>query len=247
MSAEDSKSGGLGDTTAAEQIVAAFARMAGMFLTHRTVDEALATITELAVQTVPGTAGAGITLFDSAGERGTTAATSDLVERADALQYELGDGPCLTASAERIVVRVDDVGTDPRWPRWGPRAAALGLVSTLSAPLVAGERGLGAMKVYGTDAYGPREEHVLTLFAAQASLLVAQVVGAAEAETVSGRITDKLRGRELIARATGFLMGRDGVGEQAAFLTLAHTAREQRISMRRVAEQLTAARDDEQW
>ncbi|MFC8045787.1 GAF and ANTAR domain-containing protein [Nocardia sp. NPDC057353] len=247
MSAEDSTGGGLGETTAAEQIVAAFARMAGLFLSHRTVDDGLATITELAVQTVPGTAGAGLTLFDGAGERGTTAATSDLVRRADALQYELGDGPCLTASAERIVVRVDDVGTDPRWPRWGPRAAELGLVSTLSAPLVAGERGLGAMKVYGTGAYGPREEHLLTLFAAQASLLVAHLVGAAEAEAVSAGITDKLRGREVIARATGFLMGRDGVDEHAAFLSLAQHARDRQTSIRRVAEQLTADREDERW
>lgn len=248
MSSEESGgSGGLEHTTAAEQIAAAFARMAGLFLSHETVDDALATITELAVETVPGTAGAGLTLFDRAGVRQTAAATSELVRRADALQYELGDGPCLTASAERTVVRVDDVAADPRWPRWGPEAAKLGVTATLSAALVAGERGLGAMKVYGTGAYGPREEHVLTLFAAQAALLVAHVLAAAEAETVTGRITEKLRGREVIARATGFLMGRDGVGEHAAFLTLAEAARARGTSLLRVAEQLTAGHGDEPW
>src|SRR3954454_20880036 len=121
--------------------------MSGLLLSHETVTTALGLVTSLALETVPGSVGAGITLVDESGRR-SSAATDDRVERADALQYEHDEGPCLAATAIRQVVRVDDVAEDRRWPRWAAAVQPLGLRAALSAPLVAGDRGLGAMKVY---------------------------------------------------------------------------------------------------
>ncbi|MFE7741183.1 GAF and ANTAR domain-containing protein [Nocardia sp. NPDC057455] len=225
---------------AADRIVAAFARMSGLFLSAETVRTALELVTSLSVEMVPHTVGAGISLLNSEGRRTTTAATDAVVERADNLQYRLGAGPCLTAWADRVVVRVDDLASDERWPTWSRPAAELGLASSLSVPLVAGTRALGAIKVYAVQpgAYTEREEHLLTMFSSQAAMLLAGMRAAEDAERVTGQIANSLHGREVTTLAKGIIMARDGVDEQAAFLILAHTARRQRSTVRRVAERL---------
>ncbi|MFI9816811.1 GAF and ANTAR domain-containing protein [Saccharothrix variisporea] len=223
-----------------DHLAAVFARMSGLLLSSATVDAALELITSLAVEAVPGTAGAGISLLDAEGERLTAAATDDVVRRADAIQYRLGAGPCLTAWADRVVVRVDDLAREDRWSPWPRQAADLGLGSALSAPVVAGGTALGALKVCAVrpQAYGEREEHLMTMFAAQAAVLLANVRTARDAERASALVADGLRGREVLAVARGIVMGRDGVDERTAFLTLAGTAKQRGTTLRETAERL---------
>src|SRR3954453_22114585 len=121
--------------------------MSGLLLSHETVTTALGLVTSLSLETLPGSSGAGVSIMDEQGRR-TSGATDPRVERADALQYDLDEGPCLAATALRQVVRVDDAAEERRWPRWGGAAATLGLRSSLSAPMVAGDRALGAVKLY---------------------------------------------------------------------------------------------------
>jgi GAF domain-containing protein len=156
------------------------------------------------------------------------------------LQYERGYGPCLTAWRDQVVVRIDDLASDERWSSWSRRAFELGLRASLSVPLVAGTQTLGALKVYATHpgAVGRREEHVLTMFAAQAAMFLANMRAAEDAERATGQIADSLRGREVISMAKGIIMARDEIDERTAFLTLAHTASQQRITLRQVAERL---------
>ncbi|MGK8491665.1 ANTAR domain-containing protein [Nocardia asiatica] len=127
------------------------------------------------------------------------------------------------------------------WPLWSRRAAQLGLRSSVSAPLVAGTQALGAIKVYAAEpnSYGAREDHLLTMFSAQAAMLLSNMRAAEDAERVSAQIADQLRTREAVTLAKGIVMARDGVDERTAFLTLAHSASEQRTTLRRVAERLT--------
>ncbi|MBF6445445.1 GAF and ANTAR domain-containing protein [Nocardia farcinica] len=225
---------------AVDQLVAAFARMSGFFLTAGTAGTALKLITSLATEMVAPTSGAGISMLDGSGARMTAAATGEVVEEAVSLQYQLGAGPCLTAWADRVVVRVDDFGTDQRWPEWSRRAARLGLASSLSAPLVAGTQALGAIKIYGArpGICGQREEHLLSMFSSQAAMLLAHMRAADDAERVSGLIAESLRGRDVINLAKGIIMARDRVDERGAFLILASTARNQNVPVRRVAERV---------
>jgi GAF domain-containing protein len=144
------------------------------------------------------------------------------VERADELQYELDEGPCLAATAGRTLVRVDDLSADPRWPRWAAGARDLGLLSTLSAPLVAGDRVLGAMKVYGAGpgAFTPHDAQVLTLSAAQAALLVSHVTAREQARRASDDLRQAMAARDVVSMAKGVLMGRHGIGEETALVML---------------------------
>lgn len=224
----------------AQELAAIPARMAGLLLSEHTVDAALNLLTSLAKETVPGTVGAGITLLDPQGRRTTAAATDERVRAADDLQYELGHGPCLTAWELRTSVRIDDVSHDDRWPQWSSAAVSVGVRSMLSAPMVAGEEALGALKVYAdrANAYGDRAESVLSMFAAQAGILLANVRARHVAEQLSERLKDALRARDVIGMAKGVVMQRDGVDEQTAFTLLADTAQREHKPLREVAATL---------
>ncbi|GHG03950.1 MULTISPECIES: GAF and ANTAR domain-containing protein [Amycolatopsis] len=223
-----------------DELASVFARMSGLLLSSETVGSVLRLVTKLAQETIPGSTGAGVSMLDPGGTRTTTAATDAVVERADRMQYELGSGPCLAAWADRTVVRIDDLATDTRWPHWARRANELGLRASLSAPMVAGDTGLGALKVYGVlpAVYGPREESLLGMFATQAAVLVANAKSYADAHRVSARLQTSLRGRDVVNVAKGILVAQGHVDEQAAFLQLAKAAQEGGRTLTETAEDL---------
>ena len=66
----------------------ALRQMAGLVLSRESVDSALELVTTLAETTTPGTVGAGVTRVDSHGKH-SKAASNQVVEQADSLQYEL--------------------------------------------------------------------------------------------------------------------------------------------------------------
>jgi GAF domain-containing protein len=223
-----------------EELATVFARLSGVLLSEETVSSALRLVTSVALETSTETAGAGITLVDQTGRRTSAAATDEHVEHADRLQYELDEGPCLTAWAQRQVIRVDDVRNEARWPRWCAEASRLRVRSALSAPLVAGDQALGAMKVYAAapDIYGPREEHLLSLLAAQASVLIANVQSRENAHRLSEGLRAALHSRDLIGQAKGMLMQREGVDEGTAFAMLTAASRQQNRKLTEVARAL---------
>jgi GAF domain-containing protein len=226
----------------ADELAAVFARMSGLLLSEETVRSALELVTSLAVETIPGAAGAGVTLLDPEGRPTTAAASDPLVDRADAAQYELDEGPCLTAWRQRQLVRIDDTATEPRWPRWSGVARGLGLRAVLSVPLVAADSGLGAIKVYATTpgVFDARSEHLLTLFAGQAAVLLANLRTYRSAERVSEELRDALQMREVIGQAKGVLMGRNAIDDHAAFLLLVATARRENRPLRETARGIVA-------
>lgn len=218
------------------------ARASGLLLSDRTVDAVLGLLTSTALQAVPAACGVGITVVDGDGRHATTAATDPLVEAADAVEYRLAEGPCLTAWLTRRTVRVDDAPTEGRWPRWAPLVAALGLRAVVSAPMVAGDVPVGALKLYARDpgAFSEHDATTVNLFAAQSALLVASGRVFRDAGRLAGDVRDLLVQRDTLQRATGLVMGRDGVDEAAALAQLAALAERERTSVHRVATRLLA-------
>jgi GAF domain-containing protein len=226
----------------ADELAVVFARMSGLLLSAETVATALGLVTSLAVETVPGSVGAGVSIVDERGRR-TSAATDRRVERADALQYQHDEGPCLAATALRQLVRVDDVAEDRRWPRWAADARTLGLRAALSAPLVAGNRALGAMKVYAAQphAFDAHAERLMVLFSAQAAVLVANVQSYERAQRLTDELRQAVRDRDVVSVAKGVLMARHGVDEEAAFGMLLARGAQDAVPLREVARTVAAS------
>src|SRR4051812_7022180 len=91
----DRTSGTAGDPPPdlAEALAAAARSMGG----RRTVDETLGVIADTARRSIPGFDHVGISTIDKGGVITTRAATDDLVNRLDDLQYGLAEGPCVDA------------------------------------------------------------------------------------------------------------------------------------------------------
>jgi len=227
----------------ADELAAVSLRMSGLLLSRETVGSVLDLITSLARDTVTGSTGSGATLIDADGSRTSAAATDPLVEVVDGLQYESGEGPCLTAWARRTAVRVDDLD-DPtvaaEWPRWTAAARPLGVAAVLSVPLVAGDEVLGAMKVYADrpHSFGRHDERLMERFAAQAAILLANVRTVEQAQRLSSDLVDTMRTRDVVNIAKGMIMAEDGVDEDAAFAALARSARRQQRPLAEVARSL---------
>jgi|tagenome__1003787_1003787.scaffolds.fasta_scaffold20752321_1 GAF domain-containing protein len=233
-----------GDATAGlpAELSSALTQMAGLVLSRETVDTAVALVTTLAEATIAGTIGAGVTIADEHGKR-SKAASNQLVEQADALQYEFDEGPCLTAWRTRQLVRIDDTVTDSRWPSWNNAAARLGVRAVLSVPMVVDDESIGAIKVYSDQpaGYGEHDERVMSLFGEQAAILLANAQSLEQARRLSRQLTDALRGRDVIVRATGVLLARGAADEAAAFTALTDAARRSGQTVQQLARELLAA------
>jgi GAF domain-containing protein len=219
-----------------------FGRVRGLLLTQETVQHAVDLLAEAARDVIPGALGAGVTLITE-GSPTSTGATDAAVARADALQYELGEGPCLTAWAGSAAVLVGDVRTDPRWPRWSEAVAEIPVRSSLSVPLLVGRRGsLGAMKVYSAqpEAFDAATEALLVRFAASAAALLGHVQTSETPRRIQAELAAALRSRDLVGMARGILMSRYRLSEEEAFLRLISAAREGGTTMTAVARGLVA-------
>ena len=140
-------------------------------------------------------------------------------------------------------MRIDDLHSERRWPRWREAVAGLGLRSVLSAPLMVGDESIGAIKVYSRDvaAYDERAEHLLTLFAQEAAILLANMRSLQDAQQLSAQLKEALTSRDVIGQAKGILIARGAAGEEAAFGMLVSASQRSNVKLHEVARQLVAS------
>ncbi|MCU1573415.1 MAG: histidine kinase [Micrococcaceae bacterium] len=220
-----------------DELSTVFARLSGMLLTQEKVDPALTSLAGAIKAAVPGAVGAGVTLIDAEGHRTSTGYTDEVVAEADALQYSLNHGPCLTAWAKRTTVRMDDVSADPRWPLWSSAVASMPIRSVLSSPLLYGSGALGALKVYASTphAFPASSQAMLELTALPAATLLANAQGSDAPQRLSAGLTNALTSRDAINAASGVLMERHGLRKEEALRELLQLAETQSSTVRDTA------------
>ena len=122
-----------------------------------------------------------------------------------------------------------DLRTDPRWPRYGPQAAALGLGAqmgiTLHAPLP-GPRGAQRLREAAADLR--RGLRLGRLFAAHASLLLGF------GSTIN-HYTSAMESRRTIGVAIGIVMERYTIDDDRAFAFLVRVSQDSNVKLREVA------------
>lgn len=185
-------------------------------ISHTSTETALQALSRTAVLIVPGAEHAGVTRGQP-GRFETVAPTDELPLRVDAIQYELGTGPCVDAVLADQVFRTGDLRTDPRWPEFGHRAyQETGVVSMLSFRLFfETDTLIAGLNMYSTtvDAFDDYAQTVGTLLATHGSLAVA---AAAARERAQGLDT-ALQTRGEIGIAMGVLMNQHKLTRGQAF------------------------------
>jgi hypothetical protein len=197
------------------------------------VEETLELITRSAAETIPGILEASISITTRGGEIQTLAPTGPRVTRADHLQYELHEGPCLDAAIEESVVIVNDLASDPRWPDFGPKAAALGFGSQVAFQFRADPHVRGALNLYADGPYGLDQDsiHLGSMFAGQ----IAVAMGWAKQDQT---LTEALATRNLIGQAVGIVMERYQLDSDRAFAFLVRLSQSANKKLRTVAATL---------
>lgn len=223
-----------------DDLTTAVARIQGLLLTEKKVDNAVHLLAQAIKESMPGAWGTGVSLLDPGGRRTSSGFTDALVKQADTAQYELGEGPCLTAWATEEVVIINDLHTDQRWPAWKSAMAAMPIRSVVSAPLLAGKEAIGALKIYSAlpGQYDENTGRTLSLFAGTAAMLLAHIQGSETPLRMTDTLKASLASRDTINRACGVLMERQGIGQDLAMQQLIKTARTAGASLAGISEEL---------
>jgi len=187
-----------------DELAASLTGLSGLLSGHRSLEQGLVRVAEFAVRAIPGAEGAGLTLLE-ADRPQTVVATDEFVTEVDDIQYGLGEGPCVSAVAQRRTFISGNLGGEPQWPHFGPRVGRLGVHSALSLPLLLPGQVLGALNVYAhcRDVF---DEHAVAMgeaFSPQAA--------------VSVHNAQALTSRPEIDQALGVVMSRTGATAQEAF------------------------------
>lgn len=178
----------------------------------RRVDDVLVDVTAAAKELIPGVDIAGVLLVGKGGTHQTLAPTSDVMFKLDELQMTTGEGPCLQAALDEIVIRTDDFRDEPRFPNYAPKVVELGLLSALSLKLYTADRTAGALNLFG---YEPRpwnsEAETIGM------VLAAHAASAILASRESEQLQSALSTRDRIGQAKGIIMERFKIDDVRAF------------------------------
>jgi GAF domain-containing protein len=195
---------------------------------------------------IPGSESTSITLIRD--DRGFTAAHSgEMALAADELQYEKGYGPCLDAGRGNVVLRVDDMRTETRWPDYAAKVQAEGVRSSLSVPLPYQGTSIGALNNYSTEpsAFATPESLAAALEAAET---IAVVVSNADAHAQLGEQARNMRlamdSRAVIEQAKGVLMAQRHIDADEAFDVLREASQRYNRKLRDIAHGIVASTQD---
>jgi GAF domain-containing protein len=221
-----------------EDAAAAFARLATELHERPGVEQTVEAVLQFALQAV-GCTHAGVVLARRGGLSGTAAVTDPVVEQADQLQLERGEGPAVAAVMDGAdSVYVADTEIDQRWPAWSLKAAALGLRSMLALRLHANGITLGVLELFHTEPAGfdTDDDAVAHILARHASIAVA--VAREEAP-----LRQAIDARKLVGQAQGILMERFSVDADRAFAILRRYSQDNNVKLRDVAQRLIDTRE----
>ena len=218
------------DSRALAGRMAALARQLAMPLS---VDEVLTGVTKTVLEVIPGADATGFLLITKAGKFETQAATSDLMYELDRLQIEHGEGPCVEAAVDELIVRTDDFQREQRWPRYSAEVLKLGVRSALSFKLYTTQRNAGALNIFGMepDAFGPDDEAVGQVLAAHAA---AAILASRQGEQLQSALTS----RDLIGQAKGVIMERYNVDAVRAFELLRELSQTENLKLVDIAKRV---------
>ena len=212
--------------------------LAQVALVDRSLPEVLGDIVANAALGIPGPEESSITLLRA--ERAYTAAHSgEMALAADELQYAHGYGPCMDAGRGGVLLRIDDMRTETRWPDYVAHVlTATPVLSSLSVPLPYQGSAIGALNNYSTKPAAFASPESL-----RAGTDVAEVIAVAVANAdAHAQLFDQARNmrvamesRAVIEQAKGVLMAQRHVDAEQAFEILREASQRYNRKLRDIA------------
>lgn len=186
---------------------------------------------------VPEADQVSLTIRTSRGHR-TLASSDPVAERADSLQYALGEGPCVEIADTGGWLRSGDVGADSRYPAWGPGAADLGIGSLLAVAVTDRDGPLGALNLYSSRTGAFADRDVVDLALVYAVHATTALSSARRTSTLQTAVSS----RHVIGMAQGIAMERYGIDQHQSFELLRRLSSTTNVKLRDVATQIVETR-----
>ena len=213
--------------------------LAQVALVDRSLTEVLTDIVAIAARGIPGAEASSITLLRA--EKAYTAAHfGEMALAADELQYAHGYGPCMDAGRGGVLLRIDDMRTETRWPDYVAHVlTATPVLSSLSVPLPYQGSAIGALNNYSTKPAAFASPESL-----RAGTDVAEVIAVAVANAdAHAQLFDQARNmrvamesRAVIEQAKGVLMAQRHVDAEQAFEILREASQRYNRKLRDIAQ-----------
>jgi GAF domain-containing protein len=215
--------------------------LARFYVGDGTLHQALQRVSELTVIAVPGADLVGLTMTVEGRDR-TAVFTDEASPEVDQAQYDTGEGPCLDAFHHQRIFRIESTAEDGPWPAFRKACAEHGIGSTLSLPLVANQKGVGALNLYSyrEHAFPESEDAIGMAFASQAAIVLANAKAYWDARELSERLGDAMQSRAVIEQAKGMLMLIYRISGESAFELLKWRSQETNVKLRVLADQMLA-------
>ena len=200
---------------------------------------ALHEVTEACVDLF-GVSGSGIMLADEQNITRYVAASDGPGRVLEALESELGEGPCTESFVLGHPISVTDLATESRWPEMAKAIRQHPVHAVLGVPVRLGGVSVGTLDVYKDHPadWDESERAALTRFSNIVAMLLGSALSAHEANELAGQLQYALDYRVVIERGVGYLMARDGIDAVTAFNRLRRAARSTQSKIGDVATQL---------
>jgi GAF domain-containing protein len=219
------------------------AELQGLLLDSPDLKSFLSRLTQVAAQEMShrGTVHCSVTVLRE--RRGATVAFSDeFTTGLDELQYQSGEGPCVTALRTSRVVEVEDLLHEGRWPTYRRAAMDAGVRSILAVPIALETGAQAALNCYAEEV-GAFAGEVKASAEAFADLASSSMRIALRMETETERSADlaaALESRTAINLATGVIMAHSGCNQEEAVDILRRASISRNVKLRDVASQILA-------
>jgi GAF domain-containing protein len=202
------------------------------------LEQTMLRVAEYALDMAPNATGAALTEVE--GPARVTVATSPRICMAEQAQYEVGQGPGLTAVQEGRPVRSGSIAVESAWPRYSGRVRRLGLDSVLAIPLTLRGSVIAVLTMYAERkaAFTESDAAIAERYAAPAAAIIRNARVLAQCHTEIQQLREALQIRPLIDEAIGIIRSRTGETAEEAFCSLRGQSNRERIKVSELAARI---------
>jgi GAF domain-containing protein len=226
-------------TVPAQRLATIFVEVADTLVDEFDLIDFLHMLTDRAASLVDAAA-VGIVLADPRGRLEFMAGSDENVKLLELFQLQSHEGPCLEAfQTGRAVINIDLAAAAGRWPKFAPRATALGFHAVHAFPLRLRQQVIGAMNVFGTTKggdFGDTDVTVMQALADVASIALIQERAIRRGEVLTEQLQGALNSRVIIEQAKGAVAQARGVSVDEAFASIRRYARANNQRLTEVAQ-----------
>lgn len=232
----------MGELSREQRINAAFVTVADTLIADYDLIDLLHTLVEVCAEVLDVDAG-GLVLADDDGDLQLLASSSESADLVEIMQLSAGEGPCIDCFRTGSIVSVADIAeSGDQWPEFKAAALGQGFRAVHATPMRLRGQVLGALNLFSNEAgaLNAADAGVAQALADVATIGILQERSVRETGIVAEQLQWALESRVVIEQAKGVLSALEGIGVDQAFGRLRDHARNNNMTLRAVAEGVTA-------